>query len=39
VVIIADLIIIGDHRGWMSLSTAAIPAMCGAAIEVPDSKS
>jgi len=28
VVIIADLIIIGDQSGWSCISNAAIPAMC-----------
>ena len=38
VVIIADFTAIGDqvHSGWACLMSAAMPAMCGADIEVPD---
>ncbi len=35
VVIIADLIAIGDQVGCLLFSTAAIPAMCGVDIDVP----
>ncbi len=38
VVISADLIIIGDQRGYRSLNRAAMPAMCGDDIEVPLSR-
>ena len=33
---IADLIVAGDHFGRASISSAAMPAMCGVDIEVPD---
>ena len=36
VVIIADLISIGVQRGWTPWTKAAIPAMWGAAIDVPE---
>ena len=39
VVIIADLIAIGDQFGCLAMSSAAMPAMCGLDIEVPDSAS
>src|SRR4029078_2550089 len=35
----ADLMAIGDQVGCSALTSAAIPAMCGAAIEVPLMKS
>ena len=35
VVISADLIAIGDQSGWSCLNSAAMPAMCGADIDVP----
>src|SRR5262245_61145100 len=39
VVIIADLTAIGDQPGFLPMSNAARPAMCGLGIEVPDSAS
>src|SRR5262245_41111248 len=39
VVIIADLTSIGDQSGCLAISSAAMPVMCGVAIEVPDSLS
>src|SRR5699024_10137667 len=39
VVIIADLTSIGDQSGCFDMSSAATPAMCGVAIDVPDSLS
>src|SRR5690242_12911237 len=39
VVIIADLTSIGDQSGCFAISRAAMPVMCGVAIEVPDSLS
>ena len=38
-VMIADLIIIGVQSGWAWTSRAAMPAMCGELIDVPDRKS
>ena len=39
VVMIADLIAIGDQVGFFDFSSAPMPAMCGLDIEVPDSAS
>src|SRR5215471_4210268 len=39
VVIIADLTSIGDQSGCLEIRSAAMPAMCGVAIDVPDSAS
>ena len=39
VVISADLIAIGDQSGWSCLNSAAMPAMCGADIDVPLNRS
>src|SRR5690349_851506 len=39
VVISADLIAVGDQVGFLLLISAAIPEMCGVAMEVPDSRS
>src|SRR4029078_3605057 len=39
VVIIAGLTFIGDQSGCLALSSAAMPVMCGVAIEVPASLS
>src|SRR5262249_25160394 len=39
VVIIADLTSIGVQSGCLEISRAAMPVMCGVAIEVPDSAS
>src|SRR3954452_17920331 len=39
VVISADLTSIGDQSGCLAISSAAMPVMCGVAIEVPDSLS
>ena len=38
-VIIADRTAVGDQVGFLLRIRAAIPAMCGVAIEVPDSRS
>ena len=38
-VISADLTSIGDQSGCLEMSSAATPAMCGVAIDVPDSLS
>lgn len=38
VVIMADLMAEGDQSGWNDLMYAAVPATCGAAMEVPDMK-
>src|SRR6476646_1610498 len=37
VVMRADLTHIGDHDGWACMTSAAMPEMCGADIDVPDS--
>ena len=39
VVMIADLIAIGDQVGFFDRSSSAMPATCGLDIEVPDSAS
>src|SRR5262245_39043428 len=36
---IADLTAIGDRDGFLLRISAAMPAMCGVAMEVPDSRS
>jgi hypothetical protein len=36
VVTMADFIAAGDQSGWRALSSAAMPATCGAAMDVPD---
>src|SRR4029078_10309704 len=39
VVVLAYLTSIGDESGCLAISSAAMPVMCGVAIEVPDSLS